>query len=72
MCVIVTITIASWNVDGLARLLADGALGRAIEALGRPEVMCLQEVRIRASDAAAIDALASAVPRLRDARLARS
>lgn len=55
------LSVVSWNVDGLARMLPD-ALARAHGALGEPDVLCLQEVRIRPTDAALITAMRAALP----------
>src|SRR5690349_13028049 len=52
--------VISWNVENALRCLP--ALPAIVEALGMPEVVCLQELRIRASDAEAIAALESSLP----------
>ena len=52
--------VASWNVENALRCLP--ALPTIVEELGRPEVLCLQEIRIRASDRPAIGALKQALP----------
>jgi exodeoxyribonuclease-3 len=52
--------VASWNVENVLRCLP--ALPKIVEELGRPEVVCLQELRIRASDGQAIGALEHALP----------
>lgn len=52
--------IVSWNVENVGRCLPH--LPAVVEALNAPDVLCLQELRIRAHDTEAIDALASAVP----------
>lgn len=49
----------SWNVDGLARVVDD--LPALVDALGRPEILCLQEVRIRDDDAPAITRMRNAL-----------
>jgi len=51
--------IVSWNVDNLLPELEQPEL---CVRLGRPDVLCLQEVRIRASDREAIASLARALP----------
>lgn len=55
------LSIVSWNVDGLSRLLPSG-LAQVHDLLGAPDVLCLQEVRIRPADAAAIAAMKAALP----------
>jgi len=50
----------SWNVENALRCLP--ALPTIVEALGRPEVLCLQELRIRAHDEQAISALTRSLP----------
>ena len=52
--------VISWNVENALRCVP--ALPTIVEELGRPEVLCLQEVRIRERDAQAISALQSALP----------
>jgi exodeoxyribonuclease III len=52
--------VVSWNVENALRCLP--ALPTILEDLGRPEVLCLQELRVRGSDAAAISALTGALP----------
>jgi exodeoxyribonuclease III len=52
--------LVAWNVETLAKRL-DG-LPAAIAALGAPDVLCLQEVRIRAQDTADVAALERALP----------
>jgi exonuclease III len=43
--------VVSWNIENLARWLDDpGRLARHLEALGAPDVLCLQEVRLRPRD----------------------
>jgi exodeoxyribonuclease-3 len=70
------LSFVSWNVDGLARMLPTlpgkrqgrrgpntfGPLVAAHQALGSPDVLCLQEVRIRQSDAVAIASMQRALP----------
>jgi exodeoxyribonuclease-3 len=52
--------IVSWNLENAMRQLA--ALPQIAEALGAPDVLCLQELRIRAHDTDAIGALERALP----------
>ncbi|HEY2396800.1 MAG TPA: exodeoxyribonuclease III [Rudaea sp.] len=57
--------IASWNIENLAPMLASDAhdsLGQVIERLQYPDVLCLQEVRLRPGDANLIAAARSALP----------
>lgn len=51
----------SWNIDGLARALPH-ELARMHEALGAPDLLCLQEVRVRPDDAALVAAMRTALP----------
>lgn len=52
--------VISWNVENALRCLP--TLPAIVEALGRPDVLCLQELRIRAHDAAALAALEVVLP----------
>ena len=52
--------VASWNVENALRCLP--ALPEIVRELGTPDVVCLQEIRIRPQDADAIRALEGAVP----------
>jgi exodeoxyribonuclease-3 len=52
--------VVSWNVENVLRCLP--ALPAIVEALGTPEVLCLQELRIRERDRDAIAALEGALP----------
>lgn len=52
--------LVSWNVEHFARCLA--ALPDIVDALGAPDILCLQELRIRGSDLDAIHALEGALP----------
>ena len=56
--------IVSWNVENLAPWLMDEAAGLpALHAgLGSPDVLCLQEVRIRPQDEALVARMQSALP----------
>jgi exodeoxyribonuclease III len=60
------LTIRSWNVENLAPHLAgDGALPSLAEiarAWGDPDVVCLQEIRVRPADAELIGAMTRALP----------
>jgi exodeoxyribonuclease-3 len=56
------VTIISWNVENLARWLDGDALAQRVRALGEPDVLCLQETRVRPGDASLIAAMQSAVP----------
>lgn len=57
-----TLRLVTWNVENATRWLVPGALAARVAALGEPDVVCLQEVRVRASDAAAIAQLRAALP----------
>ena len=52
--------VVSWNIENALPRLAD--LPSIAQALGTPDVLCLQELRIRASDVEAVSALESALP----------
>lgn len=52
--------LVSWNVETLARRLAE--LPAVAEELGTPDVLCLQELRIRAQDTGDVAALERALP----------
>jgi exodeoxyribonuclease-3 len=52
--------IMSWNIDNLLPRLP--ALPATVQALGAPDVLCLQELRIRERDTDAIALLAHALP----------
>lgn len=59
------VTILSWNIENLAPHLAEGAaepLARIVERLGSPEILCLQEVRVRPEDAPLVERMRSALP----------
>ena len=51
--------VVSWNVENVLRCMPE--LPAVAEALGTPEVLCLQELRIRRSDREAIVALEGAL-----------
>jgi exodeoxyribonuclease-3 len=53
-----TLHVASWNVEGITRRV----LPEVLERLGSPDVLCLQELRVRERDAEEVRALASALP----------
>ncbi|HET9622307.1 MAG TPA: exodeoxyribonuclease III [Kofleriaceae bacterium] len=55
--------IVAWNIENLARWLDDGAaLAAQVEALGAPDVLCLQEVRLRPRDGLAVAAARALLP----------
>lgn len=57
-----TITILSWNIERFATYAEPGVLAGFVELMGSPEVVCLQEVRVRPQDTADVAALKSALP----------
>ena len=52
--------LVSWNVENALRCIP--SLPAIVDGLDLPEVLCLQELRIRAHDGPAISALEGAVP----------
>jgi exodeoxyribonuclease III len=60
------VRVVSWNVENLAHYLGDEprhtALAHVAEAFGSPDVLCLQELRIRPSDHALVEQAANALP----------
>ncbi len=52
--------LVSWNIEHALRRLGD--LPNIMEQLGSPDVLCLQELRIRAQDSADIATLQAALP----------
>ena len=52
--------VVSWNIENALRGLA--ALPTVVEELGAPDVLCLQELRIRRQDADSVSALENALP----------
>lgn len=52
--------VVSWNIENALPRLPD--LPAIVEQLGSPDVLCLQELRIRRDDTAAVAALRSALP----------
>ena len=56
--------IAAWNIENLAPWLAEGhlPLTAVCARLGAPDVLCLQEVRIRPQDDALIQRMRDALP----------
>jgi exodeoxyribonuclease III len=52
--------VVSWNIENALPRLA--ALPAVVEELGTPDVVCLQELRIRRQDADAVSALEAALP----------
>lgn len=53
--------IVSWNVEALPRWL-DGGLAAQWGRFGEPDVLCLQEVRVRPQDSALIASMRAALP----------
>lgn len=59
------VTIVSWNIENLAPHLVEGApepLARIAEHLGSPEILCLQEVRVRPEDTQLVERMRAALP----------
>jgi len=54
--------IVSWNIESLPRWLDDDALSRQLPRLGDPDVLCLQEVRVRPRDDAVVAQMRDALP----------
>ena len=54
------LTLVAWNIENLMKRL--GELPAAAHALGDPDVLCLQEIRVRAQDAADVAAVERALP----------
>lgn len=55
--------IISWNVANLARWLDAGAgLAEHVDSLGAPDVLCLQEIRLRPKDHAAVARVRALLP----------
>jgi exodeoxyribonuclease-3 len=55
--------VVSWNVENLAPWLrAETPLLERLHALGDPDVLCLQETRVRPQDEALVDAMQRALP----------
>ena len=52
--------VVSWNIENAVPRLGD--LPALVEELGAPDVLCLQELRIRQQDADAVSALEAALP----------
>jgi exodeoxyribonuclease-3 len=57
------VRLVSWNVENALRCIAE--LPRIAEQLGSPDVLCLQELRVRSVDTDAVRALERAIPRYR-------
>jgi exodeoxyribonuclease-3 len=61
-----SLKVLSWNVENLARYVgpsaAPGVLASYVEAMGAPLVVCLQELRVRPSDAQLLEAMRAALP----------
>ncbi|HEY1954845.1 MAG TPA: exodeoxyribonuclease III [Polyangiaceae bacterium] len=51
--------LVSWNLTRLART----PLAEAARAFGEPDILCVQEIRVRPSDTDAIEAMTSALPK---------
>lgn len=57
------LTIVSWNVEDLKRLLEPaGGLASWHRKLGLPDVLCLQELRVREQDVDVVDRIRDAIP----------
>ena len=56
--------VVAWNIENLAPWLGDGELrlGEQLARLGMPDVLCLQEVRIRPGDADVVARMRAALP----------
>src|SRR5690349_10993351 len=52
--------LVAWNIENAAKRLAE--LPTALPSLGHPDVLCLQELRIRAQDTSDVAALEGALP----------
>jgi exodeoxyribonuclease-3 len=52
--------LVSWNVENAMRCI--GELRGIVQQLGSPDVLCLQELRVRRHDAEAVHALEHAIP----------
>src|SRR3569832_1694938 len=52
--------VVSWNIENVQPRQPD--MRAIVEHLGRPDILCLQELRIRRDDTAAVAALGSALP----------
>ncbi|MFY0539583.1 endonuclease/exonuclease/phosphatase family protein [Nannocystis pusilla] len=60
-----TATIVSWNIENLARHVVEGAaepLAAIATRLGSPEILCLQEIRVRPQDTELIGRMRAALP----------
>jgi exodeoxyribonuclease III len=55
-----TLTVMSWNVENVVPSLR--ALGRDLQRLGHPQILCLQELRIRPDDRELVALLEAALP----------
>lgn len=58
------LTVLSWNVENLARHLggAGPALPAIVARFGHPELVCLQEIRVRPADTDLVRAMEGALP----------
>ncbi len=54
--------VVSWNVENMSRYVAPGVLATFVDAMGAPEVLCLQEVRVRPDDAVLTAAMTAVLP----------
>lgn len=54
--------ILSWNLENLSRYVERGVLAGFAEAMGSPDLLCLQELRVRPQDEALTAAMIAALP----------
>lgn len=54
--------IVSWNVENIAPWLDGDAFAAHVEKLGAPDVLCIQELKLREQDTALVDKLRALVP----------
>ena len=60
-----TLRLASWNIENLAPWLAEddpAPLAPLVDGLGRPDVLCLQEIRVRPQDTELVRRMERAAP----------
>lgn len=57
-----TLKILSWNIERFATYAGRDVLPGFVELMGSPDIVCLQEVRVRPQDAAEVEALHAALP----------
>jgi len=58
-------TIVSWNIENLAPRVAEGAsepLAWLVERLDSPEIVCMQEIRVRPEDELLVERMRAALP----------